>query len=396
MYIVFSSLYLCSTIRPQYSTFRTDQRLLANNRYGVLSPRRIFSYPAWIARLAFRKLRAWVSDLVYRVLLARKLLLIALILGLFASVAVSIKCTNQYPQLSLQLEKYIHTNRNSSAQLDASASRYQDLEEQSLGLSKKIESMRDKFQVKKRIQTNWLSPLVGAAIIPELCSHPSRPKKLKFDYSNLEKPENLTKQETYKSQFQYNSGPSAPGPATALIPWKEAERRYCVGEGQVLQLGVSSPRKILPTSLIIEHWRMGEVPGSLMRRAPKDIELWTYIRAEDDAAKVRDEALTNYPGLTTNSSQQNESLILNFPWIPIGVFRYEIDTARNVQEFRIDYDLKIPMEHFAIRVISNWGHVGETCLVRVRLYGEVGRTKDHVKRKRRFWWRESPDSSSPE
>lgn len=376
---------MCSTICPQNSTFRTDQRLLANNRYGIFSPRRIFSYPAWIAQLAFRKLRAWVSYLIYRVLLARKLLLI---LGLLASISVSRQCTNQYPLLSLQLEKYIHTNRNSSAQLDASASRYQDLEEQTLGLSKKIASMRDINQVKKRIQTNWLSPLVGAAIIPELCSHPSRPKELKYDYSNLEKPADLTNQETSKSQSQNNSRPSAPGPATALLPWKEVESRYCVGEGQVLQLGVSSPRKILPTSLIIEHWRMGEVPGSLMRRAPKDIELWTYIPAEDDAAKVRDEALTNYPGLTTNSSQQNESLILNFPWIPIGVFRYEIDTARNVQEFRIDYDLQIPMEHFAIRVISNWGYVGETCLVRVRLYGEVqivGRTKDRFKMKGRFW-----------
>lgn len=388
-HIVFSSLSLCSTIRPQYSTFGTDQRLLANIRYGVFSPRKIFSYLAWIALLTCRTLRAWVSYLVYRVLLARKLLLIALILGLFASVAVSIQCTNQYPQLSSQLEKYIHTNRNSSAQLDASAPRYQDLEEQTLGLSKKIASMRDIFPVRERIQTNWLSPLVGATIIPELCSPPSPPKELKFDYSNLEKPENLTNQETYKNQFQINSGPSAPGPATALLPWKEAERRYCVPEGQVLQLGVSSPRNILPTSLIIEHWRMGEVPGSLMRRAPKDVELWTCMRAEDEAAKVRDEALTNYPGLTTNSSQRNESLdpkqTLAFPCIPIGVFRYEIDTARNVQEFRIDYNLEIPMEHFAIRVTSNWGHVGETCLVRVRLYGEVIDRKKGVKEKWRFW-----------
>lgn len=384
----FSSLSLYSTTRPQSSTFGTNQRLLANIRYGVFSPRKIFSYLAWITRLACKTLRAWVSYLVYRVLLARKLLLIALILGLFASVAVSIQCTNQYPQLSSQLEKYIHTNRNSSAQLDASALRYQDLEEQTLGLSKKA-GMRDIFPVRERTQTNWLSPLVGATIIPELCSPPSPPKEFKFDYSNLEKPENLTNQETYKSQFQINSGPSAPGPATALLPWKEAERRYCVPEGQLLQLGVSSPRNILPTSLIIEHWRMGEVPGSLMRRAPKDVELWTYIRAEDDAAKVRDEALTNYPGLTTKSSQQNESLhpkqILTFPWIPIGVFRYEIDTVRNVQEFRIDYDLEIPMEHFAIRVISNWGHVGETCLVRVRLHGEVMDRKKGVKEKVLFW-----------
>lgn len=317
--------------------------------------------------------------------MARKLLLIALILGLFASVVVSIQCTNQYPQLSSQLEKYIHINRNSSAQLDASAPRYQDLQEQTLGLSKQIASMRDIFPVKERTQTNWLSPLVGAAIIPEICSPPSPPKEFKFDYSNLEKPENLTNQETYESQFQINS---APGPATALLPWKEAERRYCVPERQVLQLGVSSPRNILPTSLIIEHWRMGEVPGSLMRRAPKDVELWTYI-PEDDAAKVREEALINYPGLTTYSSLQNESLhpkqSQDFTWIPIGVFRYEIDTARNIQEFRIGYDLEIPMEHFAIRVISNWGHVGETCLVRVRLYGEVMEKTKGAKGKWRFW-----------
>lgn len=326
--------------------------------------------------------------------MVRKFLIIALILGLFASVAVSIQCTNQYPQLSSQLEKYIRTNWNSSAQLDASAPRYQDLEEQTLGLNNKIASMRDIFRVKERTQINWLSPLLGATIDQELCSAPSPPKEFKFDYSNLEKPENLPNQETNKSKFQNNSGPSVPGAAAALSPRKEVERRYCVTKGQVLQLGVSSPRSILPTSLIIEHWRMGEVPGSLMRRAPKDVELWTYIRVEDDAAKVRDEALTKYLGLATNSSQQNEGLhpkqILNFPWIPIGEFRYEIDTTRNVQEFRIGYDHEIPMQQFAIRVISNWGHVGETCLVRVRLYGEVvDSTKsvheDHVKKKWLFW-----------
>lgn len=325
--------------------------------------------------------------------MVRKFLLIALILGLFASVAVSIHCTNQYPQLSSQLEKYIRTNWNSSAQLDASAPLYQDLEEQTLGLNNKIASMRDIFRVKERTQINWLSPLLGATIAQELCSAPSTFKEFKFDYSNLEKPENLPNQETNKSNFPNNSGPSVPGAAAALSPRKEVERRYCVTKGQVLQLGVSSPRSILPTSLIIEHWRMGEAPGSLMRRAPKDVELWTYIRAEDDAAKVKDEALTNYPDLA-NSSQQNEGLhpkqILNFPWIPIGVFRYEIDTNRDVQEFRIGYYLEVPMQHFAIRVISNWGHVGETCLVRVRLYGEVVDTtkivhEDHVKKKLRIW-----------
>lgn len=367
----------------------SDQRLLANKRYGIFSPRKIFSYLAWIALLACRTFRAWVSYLVRRVLLARKLLLIALILGLFASVAVSIQCTNQYPQLNSQLEKYIHANRNSSAQLDVSALRYQDLEDQTLGLSKKIASMSGIFSVKERTQINWLSPLMGAAIIPELCSPPSPPKELKIEYSSLEKPGNLKNQETCESrkkgwysrwlsikpQFPINSGPSAPGPATALLPWKEAGHYYCVPEGQVLQIGVSSPRYILPTGLIIEHWPMGEVPGSLMRRAPKDVELWTYIPVDDGAVKVRDEARTNYPSLTANFSQQNESLhpkqILNFPWIPIGVFRYEINMARTVQEFRINYHLRFPMELFAIRVVSNWGHVGETCLIRVRLYGEV-------------------------
>lgn len=366
----------------------SDLQFLVNKRYGFFSPRKIFSYLTWIALLACKTSRAWVSYLVCTVLLARKLLLIAFILGLSASVAVSIQCTNQYPQLSSQLQKYIHANRNSSVQLDASALQYQDLEELTLGLSKKITIMSNVFPIEERNQINRLSPLMGAAIIPELCSPPSPPKELKFEYSILEKPENLTNQETskihkngwysrwlsIKPQFPINLGPSAPGPATALLPWKEAERRYCVPEGQMLQLGVSSQQYIIPTRLIIEHWRKGEVPGSLMRKAPKDVELWTYIQGEDDAATVRDKTLTNYPNLTANYNQQNESLhpkqILNFPWIPIGVFRYEIDMVRNIQEFRIGYDLKIPMKRFAIRVISNWGHVGETCLVRVRLYGE--------------------------
>lgn len=364
--------------------------LLATNFYGIFSPRTIFSYLAWIALLACRTFRAWVSFLVCRVLLARKLLLIALILGLFVSVAVSIQCTNQYPQLSSQLEKYIHTNRNSSVQLSGAVLRFQELEKQTLGLSEKIASMSDTYAVEERIQINWLSPLIGANIIPKLCSPPSPPKEHKFEYSTIEKPEDLTNQETSeshkngwysrwlgnKSQFSINS---APGPATALLPWKEAERRYCVSKGQMLQLGVSSPRNILPTRLIIEHWRVGEVPGSLMRSAPKDVELWTYIGVKDVAAKVRDDALASYPGLTANYSRQNESLhpkqILEFPWIPIGVFRYEINMARNVQEFRIGYYLEIPMAQFAIRVISNWGDEGETCLVRVRLYGEEWRGK---------------------
>lgn len=331
---------------------------------------------------------AWSASLARRVLLARKLLLIALVLGLFASVAVSIRCNDKYSQLNSQLEKYSHANRNSSAQLNASALRLQDLEKQTLGLSNTIESINGMFQAIEGPQINWLSPGVGAIIIPELCSPPSPPKKLKFEYSNLEKAENLKSQEAseshkkawyyqwlgIKAQLPINSGLSAPGPATALLPWTEAERRYCVPDGRVLQLAVSIPRYILPTRLVIEHWRRGKVPGSFMRRAPKDIELWSYIEGEDDAAKVRDEFFANHPSLTANYSQQNGSLhsklYLGFPWIPIGVFRYEVDMARNLQEFRIKYDLKIPMKRFAIRVISNWGYLSETCLVRVRLNGE--------------------------
>lgn len=366
----------------------SDQPPLAYKRYVVFSTRKIFAYLAWIALLPCRALMAWSAFLACRVLLDRKPLLIALGLGVFASVAVSIYCTNQYSQLNSQFEKYSLANRNSSAQLNASALRLQDLEKQTQGLSNKIASLNGIFPIKERPQINWLSPLVGATIISELCSPPSPPKKLKFEYSNLEKPEELKNQEGpeshkngwyyrwlhNKAQLPTNSGQSAPGPATALLPWTEAERRYCVPEGQALQLAVTSPRYILPTRLVIEHWRRGGVPGSLMRRAPKDIELWSYIEEEDDAANVRDESLAIYPSLNANYDQQNESLhskqYLKFPWIPIGLFRYEIDTARNVQDFRIEYDFKIPMKRFAIRVISNWGDLNETCLVRVRLYGE--------------------------
>lgn len=331
---------------------------------------------------------AWSAFLACRVLLARKPLLIALVLGVFASVAVSIQSTNQYSQLNSQFEKYSLANRNSSARLNASALRLQDLEKQTHGLSNRIANLHGIFPVKERPRINWLSPFVGATIISELCSPPSPPKELKFEYSNLEKPEGFKNQEApeshkngwfyrwlyNKTQLPTNSGQSEPGPATALLPWKEAARRYCVPESQALQLVVTSPRYILPTRLVIEHWRKGSVPGSLMRRAPKDIELWSYIEVEDDAAQVRDESLAIYPSLNANYDQQNESLHskqhLKFPWIPIGLFRYEIDTARNVQEFRIEYDFKITMKRFAIRVISNWGDLNETCLVRVRLYGE--------------------------
>lgn len=366
----------------------SDQPLLAYKRYGVFSPRKIFAHLAWVALLTCRTLVAWSDFLACRVLLARKLLLIALVLGLFASVAVSIQCTSQYSQLNTRLEKYSHANQNFSAQLATSALRLRALDKQTLGLSKRIASINGVFTVKEPPQIDWLSPLVGATIIPELCSPPSPPKELKFEYSNLETPENLKNQEApeshkngwysrwlgIKAQFPTKSGLSAPGPAKALLPWTEAERRYCVPEGRVLQLAVSSPRYILPMRLVVEHWPKGKVPGSLMRKAPKDMELWSYIEVEDDAAKVRDESLASYPSLTANYGQQNESFhskqCLKFPWIPIGVFRYEIDMARNVQEYQIKYDLKIPMKRFAIRVISNWGYLDETCLVRVRLYGE--------------------------
>lgn len=125
---------------------------------------------------------------------------------------------------------------------------------------------------------------------------------------------------------------SGTGPNAALLPHTEYEEPYCTSAGAML-LAVELPRPIIPTELVIEHWRKDEV--TVVGIAPRDVELW-----------VRD----------------GEKMVLAGKWI------YNIHSYQEAQKFPVALaDLAVQL--VGIRVTSNWGSANRTCLVRAKLHG---------------------------
>ncbi len=296
--------------------------------------------------------------------LTRKVLWIAFIVGLFACLATSVFCTYQYGHFGSLLDEYDHANVESTLQTAILVERLEIL-------GKKIDSLHGSVASKDDIHSHgppdeidWLSYWLGAEPIPYLTS------------SSSPVDDSSPKQSWYSSWLgntpdtPENKAKSKSGPEKALQPWTEAEPRYCVScHGGMSQLAVILPRTIIPFYLVIEHWREGEVPD--IGNAPKSVEFWVHIENETVATDIREWAEGVYPGIMDANHPQKGSMLqaLDFPWVPVGRFRYEIDAFENVQRFRIPYELEVPVQLVAIRVKSNWGNLDDTCLVRVRLHG---------------------------
>ena len=120
-------------------------------------------------------------------------------------------------------------------------------------------------------------------------------------------------------------------PNAALLPHSEHEPAYCTS-GR-MQLAVKLPRPIIPTELIIEHWRKGEVP--IAGVTPRVVELWV---------------------------EHGEDLV------PAGKWIYNIHANQGAQKFSVAFADRA-IQRVAVRIASNWGNPNATCLVRAKLHG---------------------------
>lgn len=239
-------------------------------------------------------------------------------------------------------------------------------------------------------QINWLSPAFGVEIIPSLCS-PSMPRQVapaienrRWWWTRIE----IWQWYQHKNSEADHDEPrvSDPhGPYAALRSKLEHEPVYCTPPSyEKLYLSAKLPRLIAPTSLIIEHWQKDAVIE--IGSAPKQFELWI---------KVPDEVMDGHPGpqvqllmmerygrgiIDGEGSQQRRkmpepvSTAFSYPWIPVGRWTYDIYGPSPIQKFFLPVNLSdynIYTQEVAIRVNSNWGNVESTCLVQVKLHGQV-------------------------
>lgn len=184
-------------------------------------------------------------------------------------------------------------------------------------------------------QINWLSWDLGARAMKEVSTLPigipyiiSTTAVAKPWWCPWCKTKRLPSRNTLYEQRIFSGG----SPDLALIPHLEQEPTYCTS-GR-MQLAVKLPRPILPTELIIEHWRKDEVPVAGV--APRDVELWVEI---------------------------GEELVRLGQWI------YNIHTMQEAQKFSVVAYEGPAIQRVAVRIASNWGHPNTTCLVRAKLHG---------------------------
>ena len=178
--------------------------------------------------------------------------------------------------------------------------------------------------------------------------------------------------------------PEGFGPVAALSPWDDMGDCWCAPPtghpwaGRA-QIGVLLPRKIFPTELVLEH-----IPASAtydIHSAPKEIELWAKI--EDKAA--RDAVGTAiFPLLPDDSTAVNPSNFLqklddpmkslDYTYIRIGKWKYDIHAPNNVQTFRVPIDLahfNAVVNKVVVRSLNNWGTTSYTCFYRLKLHGAL-------------------------
>ena len=180
-------------------------------------------------------------------------------------------------------------------------------------------------------QINWLSWDLGARAInfstPAIGMPPSTSTAVaKPWWCPWCKGHHIPTPSTWYEQMLFSGGPNA-----ALLPHSEHEPAYCTS-GR-MQLAVKLPRPIIPTELIIEHWRKGEVP--IAGVTPRVVELWV---------------------------EHGEDLVRVGNWI------YNIHANQEAQKFSVAF-VDRAIQRVAVRIASNWGNPNITCLVRAKLHG---------------------------
>lgn len=258
-------------------------------------------------------------------------------------------------------------------------------------LGRRLDDLEGKFRAQPTTRRiNWLAWDMGARAIPHLSSPNEYFQKGKAKAKGLAKPYRRPGLWEWGFEFVLGSieypdvaeGDLYPlakfeivdyGPHSALQPYRENEARYCT-PGK-LQLAVKLPRLVTPLDLIIEHYLKDEVLS--VGAAPKEVELWIPIGDYTARAAVVSEVTQFYPDILPGERSEparflEHKIALDFTWVPVGRWTYNIHANEAKQRFRVIADLEshnIAVDEVVIRVNSNWANRDVTCLVRARLDG---------------------------
>lgn len=300
---------------------------------------------------------------------------LALIISLIVSLSTAGLSTLRYRQMTTGLQEFQNEGKVSSIIPAMFSQRLDKLEGQ---VARLAENAVNKDVPSRKI--NWLSFDLGARANPYLSSPCARRPFLTVKTKWSLRWEHL--KSALSSQFHdlpvgSRRGPSTLGPNTALTPWIEFEPRYCAPSSRgKLQLAVNTPRPIIPTELVVEHFHRDQVP--FIGSAPKEVELWIEIGDPDLREELGQRIKDIYPDIFSRTHTQKDRLLdpkmaLGPEWVPVGRWTYLISARNNVQYFQIPIDLSslgVVVRNQVIRINSNWGNVDRTCLVRVGLHGE--------------------------
>ena len=168
--------------------------------------------------------------------------------------------------------------------------------------------------------------------------------------------------------------------AVALEPWSEPREHYCAPPSYGrLQLTIMLPRAISPTEIVVEHLPKGA--ALTIGEAPKEFELWIQV-ADTELFEGVTQAIDRVaPSVNEDSSDPQstkrvesgvESSIPD-DYVRVGRWTYDIWGPEHIQTFKIPVslsDLGVKTQNIMIRVNSNWGDYGSTCIYRTRLYGD--------------------------
>ncbi|KXN84739.1 Spindle pole body-associated protein sad1 [Leucoagaricus sp. SymC.cos] len=174
----------------------------------------------------------------------------------------------------------------------------------------------------------------------------------------------------------YGSAVGRP-PVTALH--HESHGGYCWPfVGSPGQLGVSLAAPIIIDEVTIDH--VAKEVAINIASAPKLCEVWAMIEGEENEKKyleiieVREKARVKSADAEGLAEAEEHPVTLphNPPYLRIANFTYDAESAKNVQTFSIDEDVKEKQMDFGIvvlRVLDNWGMEKYTCLYRFRVHG---------------------------
>ncbi|KAM0325879.1 hypothetical protein ACHAQA_007182 [Verticillium albo-atrum] len=160
-------------------------------------------------------------------------------------------------------------------------------------------------------------------------------------------------------------------PSAALSGWSDAGDCWCgtttysrEGAPLGIALDVVLGHRVKPEYLVVEHMLPGATlaPGA----RPQTIEVWVQLEEWNQRELVRD-----FAAYTWQSSLQQP---FGETFVQVSSFEYESQAASGgVYVHKLPDELKelnVSTEHIIIRPVTNYGDEEQTCIYRVRLYGE--------------------------